>query len=275
MKLKAASSKKTVDSLILIHNHFFKNLRGEFNIDIPKNTWINGANMQLELSGLIKMIKTKGEPQFFGNISLVRGSVEISGRKFKVSKGDINLRGGSEIDPNIDIVMNYKFRDVNRNTKSLELKISGTLKNPTFAFSLNNEYIEEKDAIAYLLFGKKMDELASSEQGQISSQNNQAKSLIYSQVSNLFQKLIAKSIGLDTIEISGEDNWETGAVTFGKYITNDLYMSYSQLFSIDSENKQLVPYRLIIEYHIIRSLLLQASNEGNKSGFDLLWKIKL
>ncbi|RXQ96223.1 translocation/assembly module TamB [Ancylomarina salipaludis] len=275
MKLKADSSKKTVDSLILIHNLFFKNLRGEFNIDIPKNTWVIGTNMQLELSGLIKMIKTKDEPQFFGNITLVRGSVEISGRRFKISKGDIDLRGGSEIDPNIDIVMNYKFRDVNRNSKLLELKISGTLKNPTFAFSLNNEYLEEKDAIAYLLFGKKMDELASSEQGQISSQNNQAKSLIYSQVSNLFQKLIAKNLGLDTIEISGEDNWETGAVTFGKYITNDLYMSYSQLFSIDSENKQLVPYRLIIEYHIIRSLLLQASNEGSKSGFDLLWKIKL
>lgn len=86
--------------------------------------------------------------------------------------------------------------------------------------------------------------------------------------------MIAKSLGLDIIEVSGEDNWETGAVTFGKYITNDLYMSYSQLFSIDSENKQLVPYRLIIEYHIIRSLLLQASNEGNNR-FDLLWKIKL
>lgn len=275
MALNTDSLNIEIDSSLSVHNNFFKNLRGEFNIDIPKNTWVTGSNMQLELSGLIRMIKTKDEPEFFGNISLVRGYIEISGRKFKINKGDINLRGGNEINPSIDIAMVYKFRDSNKKTKSLELKLIGTIKNPSYTFRLDNEYIEEKDAISYLIFGKKMDELGASEQGQIASRSDQAKSLVYSQVSNLFQKLIAKSLGLDTIEVSGEDNWETGAVTFGKYITNDLYMSYSQLFSIDSENKQLVPYRLIIEYHIIRSLLLQASNEGNKSGFDLLWKIKL
>lgn len=269
------NTNKSDQSTQVVDNSFFKRLRGEFSIDIPKNTWIVNSDMQLELSGLLRMIKTKDEPEFFGNISLVRGHIEVYGRKFIINKGDINLRGGSEINPDIDIILTYKFRDTNKESKSLELILNGTVEKPTYSFLLNNEYIEEKDAISYIIFGKKTDELGTSEQGQIASRGDQTKSLIYSKVSDMFQRLIAKNLGLDTIEINGEDNWETGVVTFGKYITNDLYISYSQLFSTDSENKQLVPYRLIIEYHIIRSLLLQASNEGSKSGFDLLWKIKL
>ncbi|MGB5989102.1 MAG: translocation/assembly module TamB domain-containing protein [Marinifilaceae bacterium] len=264
-----------VDSSKLIDTDIFKNLRGEFYIDFPKNTWIEGSQMKLELSGHIKMIKTKEEPEFFGNISLTRGFVEISGRKFKIKKGNITLSGGDEINPSIDIAMQYLFRDANKKLESLELLVGGTVKKPTFAFTLNKEFIEEKDAISYLIFGKKVDQLGSRDQEKVSSKKDKLKPIIYSQISNIFQKVLAKSLGLDNIEISGEDNWESGSITFGKYLTNDLYMSYSQLFSMDSQNKELIPYRIIIEYHIMRSLLIQTTNEGNKSGFDLIWKLKL
>lgn len=264
-----------VDSSKLIDTDIFKNLRGEFYIDFPKNTWIEGSQMKLELSGHIKMIKTKEEPEFFGNILLTRGFVEISGRKFKIKKGNISLSGEEEINPSIDIAMLYQFRDADKKLESLELLIGGTVKKPSFAFTLNKEFIEEKDAISYLIFGKKADQLGSRDQEKVSSKKDKLKPIIYSQISNIFQKVLAKSLGLDNIEISGEDNWESGSITFGKYLTNDLYMSYSQLFSMDSQNKKLIPYRIIIEYHIIRSLLIQTTNEGNKSGFDLIWKLKL
>ena len=178
------------------------------------------------------------------------------------------------MNPVLNILVYYKFRVSSTNSqdklKILNIKVSGTLKEPDLSFDLDGKAIEKEDAISYLLFGRKMDDLDFGQQSEMSSTTDDiAKDIAFSQLANVLQSSIGKSIGIDVVEIDSDDNWETAPVTLGKYITNYLYMSYTHTFSLSSGNKELEPYTLTLEYQIFRYLFMQASNSGKNSGFDV------
>jgi autotransporter translocation and assembly factor TamB len=166
-----------------------------------------------------------------------------------------------------------KNKSGNDNLKIMNIKVSGTLKDPLVNFDLDGKGIEKEDAISYLIFGMKMDDLDFSQQSQMpNSTEDIAKDVGFSMLASMLQSSLGQSIGIDVIEIESDDNWETAPVTLGKYITNFLYMSYTYTFSLTNEKKDVEPYKLVLEYQVLRNLFLQGSNSGKDSGFDVFLK---
>src|SRR6185312_11087449 len=66
---------------------------------MPNQVWIRRASTpktDIELSGRVKVTQEPGqEMQFFGHVEPVpqRGTIELSGRQFRLTDGDINLAG--------------------------------------------------------------------------------------------------------------------------------------------------------------------------------------
>jgi autotransporter translocation and assembly factor TamB len=78
---------------------------------------------------------------------------------------------------------------------------------------------------------------------------------------------------LDVIEFSGQDDWRQATLLVGKYLTNNLYLSYERTFAL-GYSTEVVPEKINLEYEIGRNWYLQASKGDEKTtGFDLIWKI--
>jgi autotransporter translocation and assembly factor TamB len=267
----------TIDSTKYKSNGFLKKLHGDFTIDMPGTVWVRGNDMNLQLDGNLKITKKDWDIRYFGEVDAKRGYYKLYGRKLVVDEAYIKFQGEKTINPILNLHVYYKFRMKNKsgndNLKIMNIKVSGTLKDPLVNFDLDGKGIEKEDAISYLIFGMKMDDLDFSQQSQMpNSTEDIAKDVGFSMLASMLQSSLGQSIGIDVIEIESDDNWETAPVTLGKYITNFLYMSYTYTFSLTNEKKDVEPYKLVLEYQVLRNLFLQGSNSGKDSGFDVFLK---
>lgn len=251
----------------------YKNLTGQFDIVIPRNTWAKGKNMNFELAGTLKAIKEGERIDLFGSVMVKRGYYKIYGRRLEFEKGEVILAGGKPINPAVDFLMAYKFRDPDHLLRKLTVIVSGRVSKPDIKFYLDGQAIEEKDAISYLLFNKNTDQLDASENSMVKKNNlDVARDLTFGQLSNVVNDVLQSSLGLDVIEISGQDGWTQGSVSVGKYISNNLFLNYERTFSLDKKDKIIEPQKISLEYQIYRLLFLQGVNQSTNSGFDFILK---
>ncbi|HKK61317.1 MAG TPA: translocation/assembly module TamB domain-containing protein, partial [Bacteroidales bacterium] len=252
---------------------FYDNMSGSFTVLVPGNTWVKGKDMNFELRGELRAVKEGPQIDLFGNLNVNRGYYKFYGKRFSFNRGSVTFTGGSDINPKVDFEVVYSFRDEERELRNLKLFLTGRALNPDIRFTLDDRFVEEKDAIAYILFGRRMDNLTAQQSTSVEqSAINLSRDIALGQVSNLLKDALQSTLQLDVVEISGGENWHSGSVTIGKYITNDLYVRYEQNFAFDKKNKVIEPEEIALEYQIIRSLFLQATNQHENSGFDLIYK---
>lgn len=253
--------------------NFYKNLRGTFDVIIPGNTWVRGKDINFELKGDLQAIKRGETIDLFGTLNINRGHIKYYGRKFDFERGSLTFTGGKEIKPRLDFIIAYDFRSANRELQTLSVHITGNSQQPKFAFYLDEKKLQEKQALSYIIFGKSINQLTASEEVSVEqSAAEMAASVALGQVSNLVNDALQNTLGLDMVEIAGDGTWKSGRVKIGKYITDDLYLSYQQTFAFDKKEKTIEPEKVTLEYKILRSLFLQATNQGANSGFDLIFK---
>ena len=252
---------------------FYRNLKGTFNIHIPGNTWVRGENMNFEVQGSLKAIKEHELMDLFGTLNVNRGFVQFYGKKFDFEQGEIIFTGGRQINPRVHFIMAYLFRDMERERQRLTIEVTGLVRQPNLQFRLNEQVIQEKEALSYLMFGKSTNQLTTAEQTSLEERTGQmAASFALDRISSAVTKALGAGLGLDMVGLEAGKNWRSGNVKIGKYITDDLYLSYQRTFALDKKEKAIDAERITLEYRIMRSLFLQAVNQMSNSGFDLIFK---
>jgi autotransporter translocation and assembly factor TamB len=173
----------------------------------------------------------------------------------------------------LNLILGYDFRDPDRELHTLTLHVEGRTSQPQLSFALDGKTIQEKEAFSYLLFGKAPGRLTAGEQMSLEENAaNIARSLAIGKVTGIVTGSLKSSLGLDVVEVGGGKTWKSGSVKIGKYITEDLYLSYKQTFAFDKREKVIEPERITLDYQLTRSLFLQATNQMPNSGFDLIFK---
>ncbi|NNC95858.1 MAG: translocation/assembly module TamB [Chitinophagales bacterium] len=250
-----------------------KNLKAEVKIDIPRNTWVKGKNMNFELSGSVRLIQEGEQMDLFGAVSIKRGFYKIYGKKLEFEEGVITFTGGKINNPLLNFSIAYKFRDNQQRLRKLTVNVSGRLEKPEMLYAIDGTSISEKEAISYLLFKKDMNQLDSEENASVeNSELEMAKSLAINQLTGALQDKLQSALRLDAIEITGEKNWKQAKASIGKYITNKLYLSYEQSFALNKKDKAINPYKVGLEYQFLPWLYFQGTNQSSNSGFDLIMK---
>jgi translocation and assembly module TamB len=254
---------------------WLQNLRGELKIKIPRNTWIRGPELNAEIDGALDFTQ-EGAENFllFGTVNIIRGNYELFGKRFDISSGQITFQG-DPYSPHFELAAKHVFRAPggDREKKNIEVKISGSLANPQIQFLRDGEPLDEKNAIANLIFGVDFDQLFYSQSKEIeaelgkSSYTAAAKGLISGLVSQELAKSLGRSLNLDVIEFQGAGDFSQTSVLVGKYITNDLFISFEQ----EPEGRVFS-----LELELFKFLFLQAAHggeENRKTGFDFIWKL--
>ena len=215
---------------------------------IPKNTWIVSPDLNIELSGEVDVVKNGDNFELFGNVETVRGKLSVYGKEFSIIKGVITFNRGSEFNPGLNIQLEYMFRGADKKKRYLELFIAGNAKGPELSFQVDDIAIDEGNAISYLLFGKSLDELSQSQKSNVKNSNEDlAKTIVGNLVAAQLKNTLGDALGLDVIEIKGEDNWKQASLTAGKYLTDEMYVSYEEGFG-SSETNEVSPTIITLEY---------------------------
>lgn len=247
----------------------YKNLKGQFDIEIPRNAWVKGKNMNFELAGSIKAIKNADRIDVFGSLNVKRGYYKLYGRRVDFEEGIVTFTGGNSFNPMINFKIAYRFRDPENMLRKLNVHLTGRILEPQLAFFIDDVAIDEKEAISYLIFNKGLNQLDTRENNTVINSN---VNFAFGQLSNVVKDALQSKIGLDVFEIRGNNGWTQSTISTGKYITNNMFLSYEHTFTIDKKDKVIEPEKITLEYQFYRSLFLQATNQGTNSGFDLVLK---
>ena len=258
---------------------YYKNLRGELKIIIPRNTWLRGPEMNVEIAGELDIVKQSEEFDMpFGSIQVIRGTYELYGRRFKIKSGSFTFDGGEEIDPLIDIEAEYVFRDAYRNSSTMQVHITGRAYKPAVRFYLNDIEIAEVEAASYIIFGRNIEDLSQNERETLSgssSNESNAFSLLTQLGAAQLSKTIGKRLNLDVIEFQGREESGASSILVGRYLTNNIFISVQQ--QLDSRQwHYLWNATATMEIEVMRNLLLQLTkgNTETTTGFDLIWKFQ-
>ncbi len=253
---------------------YFNGLTGKVRIKIPRNTWVKNEDLRIELSGDLEMDKNKDFFELFGSVNVVRGQYDMLGRTFVIDEGTIRFQGGEELMPELNITATYSFRDAQRQEKKLTVNITGTANSPTVDFTLDGSAINEGDALSYMFFGKSLNELSIDQQNNIEGAGggqiaeNAAASILSAQLTNF----LSDKLNVDYIEVKSDGGFDNATVVVGKYITNDLFVSYEQRFGT-TDQTNIDKYEVKLEYELFKFLFLQLNNSSTDSGFDVIFKL--
>lgn len=251
-----------------------ENLTGKLQLRIPRNSWIKNEDMRIEVSGELDLIKNEEFFELFGSIDIVRGQYDLLGKTFIIDEGTVSFEGGSEITPGMDIRATYTFRNPQRIRQAITVDITGTPESPSINFQLDGDPVTEGDALSYILFGKSLDELTMEEQENLGDTDLSgfAEKAAASVISSQITSFLGDKLNVDYIEVRTDENFDKASVVVGKYITNDLFVSYEQRFG-EIEDKSLATYEVELEYELFRFLFFVLNNSSTHSGFDVIVKL--
>jgi translocation and assembly module TamB len=252
---------------------YLDNFTGALNLKIPKNSWIKNKDMHIEISGDLELRKNKDFFELFGSVDVVRGQYDLLGKTFIIDEGSISFQGGEELIPRIDITASYSFRNSERAEQELTVQVTGTSKEPGVNFSLDGSSVNEGDALSYILFGKSMDELSIDQQQNVTGAGDIAGTAAAAILSSQITGFLGDKLDVDYIEIKSNGDFDNATVVVGKYITNDLFVSYEQRFG-ETREKEMAKYEVKLEYELFKFLFLQLNNSSNDSGFDVIFKLR-
>jgi hypothetical protein len=285
--LSQALTRQAADSTVIVHiknsippkkikntnpKTLLNNLTGSLKIEIPRNTWLRSPDMQMEVYGNLDIIKNSSFFELFGTLGIQRGFYTLYGKKLIIDEGESTFTGGETFDPLLNLKASYIFRTAEKEKKTLALIVSQRLSDPEIKFQLDNEEIPEADAMAYMLFGQPFEQLNHGNQQGIS--DAMSSRLLSNLVTTQLSKTIGKTLNLDMIEIDASDNWQNSTFMVGKYITNDLFVTYQRSFGQSDEN-DITPETITLEYEITRRLSLRLLHgKVNDSGVDLILKFE-
>lgn len=238
-----------------------RGLRTEVAVMLPRNVWVVGPETAVEIRGTLLVNKSANEPFVIGgNAQTVRGYVTYRGRKFDLERGRVMFSGADKNKPILDVVARHEVSDY-----VITLHVEGDSKRPELTFSSTPELAEE-DILSLLAFGKTIDRLSGSERTALSSQGAAIAGNI---ISGILEKRLGDTLGLDTLEVEVGDELGTGSVRGGRYITQDLFLSYERHLGEQSGNTVEVEYSLGP-----RVKLKGASDDQGQSSLDLFWHIE-
>ncbi|MDH3601249.1 MAG: translocation/assembly module TamB domain-containing protein, partial [Candidatus Tectomicrobia bacterium] len=180
------------------------------------------------------------------------------GKKFDIETGEITFTGSPDINPFLNVTATYGISDF-----LITIQVDERAREPRLTLSSEPE-LPQADIVSLLVIGKTTDRLTNSEQKSFSDYTGQiAGGLLASQL----EKTIGEPLGLDTIEIEQGDTLGTGSILVGRYVTQDLFLSYTREFGDEESNTAGV------EYNLNRRLKLKGeSSDQGEAAFQLFWE---
>lgn len=182
-------------------------------VDIPGRLFVRGKGLDSEWGGSLEISGTTDDPRIVGQLSALRGQLDIIGKTFVIKDSKITFAGGSPPDPMLDIKGIYTTTDL-----EVSAGFQGPASDPELVLS-SNPSLPEDEILSQVLFGKSQGSLSAVEAVQLASALNE----LSGGGSGLdVVGSVRRFIGADVLQVGGgEDGPE---VKVGKYLSEGVYV---------------------------------------------------
>ncbi|MET0247890.1 MAG: translocation/assembly module TamB domain-containing protein [Sphingomonas sp.] len=194
---------------------------GLWNLDLrvsaDNQLFVSGMGLESEWRATMFVRGTSAAPRITGSAEVVRGTYEFAGRRFTLSRGNVNFQGSQLTNPTIDIAATTTAEGV-----TAILNISGTAQQPRISFT-STPSLPQEEVLSRILFGSSVTNLSAVEALQLASSLNSLRG--GGGGLNPLGKL-RSATGIDRLRVLAADD-KTGrgtALAAGQYITDDIYI---------------------------------------------------
>lgn len=182
----------------------------DLTVSAPRRIFVRGRGLDAELGGALSLGGTTGQVISAGEFALIRGRLDILGKRFDLVEGSARFEG--------DLVPYIRF--VSSTTTSageINIVVEGPADAPEVSF-LSNPEAPQDEVLAQLLFGRNISEISAFQALQLAS----AVATLAGRGGTGVVARLREGFGLDDLDITTTDDGAT-AVRAGKYISDNVY----------------------------------------------------
>jgi translocation and assembly module TamB len=207
-------------------------------LDFGNRFRIRGRGLDTLLAGQIRVQSgASGNLDAKGTVRAERGSYTAFGQKLDLERGSLIFAGPVD-NPALDIRAMRKMPTVHAG-----VEVAGTLRTP-FVRVVSDPPMPEHEALSWLVLGEAPGDTKGSEFSVPGG--------------------VAQTVGLDSIGMRGSGTSGSQALTFGKRLSEDIYVVYEQALGATANVLKL-------EYSLSRRVLLRAET-GETSALGLFYR---
>lgn len=179
-------------------------------VSAPNRLFLRGRGLDAELGGELRLLGSTAAVQPVGAFNLIRGRLEILGKRLDLSEALLQLEGA--LVPFLRIVAS-----TDNNGITSGVLIEGPATDPKVTFT-STPQLPEEEVLAQLLFGQTLQDLSALQALQLA---NAVATLAGKGGEGVVGRL-RKGFGLDNLDVK-TDAAGGASVTAGKYITEKIY----------------------------------------------------
>ncbi|HMQ28799.1 MAG TPA: translocation/assembly module TamB domain-containing protein, partial [Acidimicrobiales bacterium] len=185
-------------------------LRLDLLVNAPNRIFVRGRGLDAELGGSLRLGGTTAQVAPQGQFDLIRGRLDILGRRLVLTEGLARLEGS--FDPFLRLVASTEAEGV-----TVRVVIEGLVSDPDIRFESAPE-LPEDEVLARLFFGRDLTQLSALQAAQLASAVAELSGRGGSGVMNRLRE----NFGLDDLDVTtGEDG--NAAVRAGRYLSENVY----------------------------------------------------
>jgi translocation and assembly module TamB len=179
-------------------------------ISAPARIFVRGRGVDAELGGQLRIAGSTAALVPSGAFSLIRGRLDILGKRLVLSQADLQLEGSFV--PMLTIAAQTEGAGI-----TSTVRIEGPADDPEVTFTSSPERPQE-EVLALLLFGRDLSQLSAFQAAQLA---NAVAVLAGSGGEGIVTRL-RQGFGLDDLDLATSDDGSTALIA-GKYLNENLY----------------------------------------------------
>ncbi len=216
----------------------------DLTINAPSRIFVRGRGLDAELGGNLRLTGTTADVSASGVFELIRGRLDILGKRLDLTQGLIDMRGS--LDPYLFFVAETTADDV-----VVRVVLEGLASAPNVLFTSEPE-LPQEEVVARLLFGRSLDSISPFQAAQLVT----AVATLSGRYNGGLTGSLRHSLGLSDLNISTTDEGAT-QLRAGTYISDNIY---SEVVA-DSDGRQEINLNIDINKRV--TVRGSADNEGD------------
>jgi len=242
-----------------------KQSRFQVLIDAPRNLWVTSSDVNLEL-GLSDRFRIEYTDRvlIYGEANVIRGRVDVIGRRFDIQKNSQVRFSGIPTEPYLSVTAIHVNE---REGVTVYVNVVGKGKEASLKLS-SQPPIPDSELLILLTTGRR----TLKQGGGSSVSGADAASILGSVVASQLKTLVAKRLPLDVLSIeSGEAGIQDARVEAGVYLSDKAYIGLQLDLGAD-RTKGENAYAAKFEYQLSKSWGVEATaGDAPAVGAELLW----
>lgn len=183
-------------------------------INAPNQVFIRGRGVDAEMGGQLRIQGTTRNVVPIGSLQLIRGRVDLLGKRFVLTEGLVELQGS--LVPVIRLVA-----ETSQDGVTTRIVIDGEARDPEITFQSSPEMPEE-EVLSQLLFGRGLDNISPLQAAQLAN----AIAVLAGRGGEGIVGRLRNQVGLDDLDLQTDDEGNV-QVRAGKYLTENVYTDVS------------------------------------------------